>query len=110
VEFAPQLHLIAQQNLSRYHSATQKCHAIELHCLDAADYMIPREPSVFYFYNPFDETVMTKVLENITHSLHEVPRPVFILYCNSRWRDLVLQYGFTEIKSSFWYSVLRNSL
>ena len=110
VEFAPQLDEIAQQNVNRYHSATQKCRAIELHCLDVAEYVIPVEPAVFYFYNPFDAPVMTSVLDNIKRSLDEAPRPVFILYCNARLRDLVQQYGFTEIASSYWYSVLRNSL
>ncbi|MBS1809105.1 MAG: class I SAM-dependent methyltransferase [Acidobacteria bacterium] len=110
VEFARPLHEIAEQNLAYYYSPTQKCETIELYCQDVTDFTIPPEPSVYYFYNPFDAEVMRKVLENITQSLRITPRPVFILYCNSRLRELMQQYGFIEIASSVWYSVLRNDL
>lgn len=110
VEFARPLHEIAEQNLEYYYSPTQRCDAIELYCQDATEYVIPPEPAVYYFYNPFDAEVMATVLDNITQSLRIAPRPVFILYCNSRLRELVQQYGFTEIASSFWYSVLHHDV
>jgi SAM-dependent methyltransferase len=110
VEFAPELHEAAQANLARYHSATQQCRAIELYCQDATEFVLPAEPAVLYFYNPFDATVMRKVLANIRASLAVHPRPVFLLYCNHLHRDLIAQYGFVEIKSAIWYSVFRNNV
>jgi SAM-dependent methyltransferase len=108
VEFARELHAAAQANLAQYRSPTQRCHAIELHCQDAAEFVLPAEPTVFYFYNPFDATVMNKVLANMRASLAAHPRPAFILYCNHLHRDLVLQSGFREIKATIWYSVFRH--
>lgn len=108
VEFAVELHEAARMNIARYRSPTQRCHTIETYCQDAAEYVLSPEPTVFYFYNPFDATVMTKVLTNIRASLQEHPRPVFLLYCNHLFRDLVLTFGFQEIKTGIWYSVFRN--
>jgi SAM-dependent methyltransferase len=108
VEFARELHAAAQVNIARYQSATQRCCAIEVHCQDATEFALPPEPTVFYFYNPFDATVMKKVLANIRASLEAHPRPVFILYCNYLHRELVRQFGFIEINSAMWYSVFRN--
>lgn len=109
VEFALELHEAAQMNIASYCSATQRCHSIEVYCQDATDFILPLEPTVFYFYNPFDATVMKKVLTNIRVSLQEHPRPVFILYCNHLHRELMVQFGFVEIKSAVWYSVFRNN-
>lgn len=52
---------------------------------------------------------MKQVLTNIRASLEAHPRPVFLLYCNHLHRDLVLQFGFREIKTAMWYSVFRNN-
>jgi hypothetical protein len=108
VEFAVELHEAAQRNIARYHSPTQRCRAIESRCQDATEFVLPPEPTVFYFYNPFDETVLRKVLTNIRDSLLAQPRPVFILYCNHRHKELVTEFGFVPVKTGMWYSVFRN--
>lgn len=110
VEFAVELHEIARLNIARYRSLTQRCRAIEVYCQDATEFVLPPEPTVYYFYNPFDAAVMTKVLANIQDSLERYPRPVFILYCNHQHRDLVVRAGFGVIKSAMWYSVFRNDV
>ncbi len=80
VEFSPSLHETAQRNLGTYRSATQRCRNIELLCLDAAAYEIPRTPAVFHFYNPFGKQVMAEVARNIDRSLQEAPRAAFVAY------------------------------
>jgi hypothetical protein len=107
VEFAAELHAAALENVRRYRSPARRCGEFELHCADAAEFPVPREPAVFYFYNPFGEEVMAKVLANIRQSLEEQPREVFILYCNSVLRGLVKQFGFAELKASRWYAVYK---
>jgi hypothetical protein len=86
VEFSPELHQTACENIRRYASPTQKCKNIVSVCMDAAEYTIPPERAVFYFYNPFLENVMAKVLHNIEQSLHDHPRDVYIVYYNARAR------------------------
>jgi hypothetical protein len=55
----------------------------KVHCMDATEYQIPSEASVFFSSNPFSETVFRKVLCNIRDSLQFHPRPHGILayYC-----------------------------
>jgi SAM-dependent methyltransferase len=107
VEFAAELHAAAQENVRRFRDPAQRCGNFELHCMDAADFPVPRDPAVFYFYNPFREEVMARVLGNIRRSLDEHPREVFIIYCNSMLRDLVRQFGFEEVKAGRWYAIYK---
>lgn len=79
VELWPDLHQIARKNLRRYRGEV-RCRSVELVCCDAAEYPIPEEPAVFYFFNPFRENVLSRVLENIRASLDRHPRPVFVIF------------------------------
>jgi SAM-dependent methyltransferase len=76
LEFAPQLARTAQQNLQTYRTKTMKCHDISVICTDVADYRLPSEPEVLYFYNPFAPEVMQRVAQEITQSLQRSPRDV----------------------------------
>jgi hypothetical protein len=82
VELSAKLHAAAQANCRNYRNPERKCDAIELLCLDATAYVIPADPAVFFFYNPFDREVMARVADNICRSLREAPRPAFIVYFN----------------------------
>jgi hypothetical protein len=82
VELLPALHHIAQENLSKYHSESQKCFALESNRGDATDFPFPAEPTVLYLFNPFPEAGLRKVIANLEQSLREHPRPVYVLYSN----------------------------
>lgn len=82
VEFSPHIMSIAHRNLAAYRSETQRCVNIELVCTDACDFAIPDDPTVFYFYNPFEDPVMRRVLSNIEASLLKSPRKVHLVYVN----------------------------
>jgi hypothetical protein len=89
VEFSPDLHKIACDNIRSYRSQTQKCADIASVCQDAAEYEIPEERAVFYFYNPFLEPVMARVIQNIEQSLHRNPREAYLIYYNPKARNTV---------------------
>src|SRR5215469_1020975 len=80
VEFSPELHRIAEQNVCNYQNPSQQCQNIELLVGDVVDYRIPVEPEVLYLFNPFNEKVMEVLVANIRRSLELQPRSVFILY------------------------------
>ena len=82
VEFSPQLHRIAEQNIRNYQNPSQQCRNIELLVSDVVDYRIPAEPEVLYLFNPFNEKVMEVLVANIRRSLEVQPRPVIIMYKN----------------------------
>jgi hypothetical protein len=79
VEFARELHLEAKQNLLRYRYRKQRCHAIESLNMHAGDFAFPNENLVLYFFNPFPAPVLERVLRNLSASLEQHPRDVFML-------------------------------
>jgi SAM-dependent methyltransferase len=82
VELLPALHEIAKQNLSGYHSESQKCFSLESICGDATEFPFPEEPTVLYLFNPFPEEGMRRVIDKLERSLREHPRTVYVLYHN----------------------------
>lgn len=89
VEFARELCLAAHKNISKYKSRKNlkpPASAIEA---DATTYPIGTDENVFFMYNPFDETVMARVIENITVSVRTHPRPILIVYLNPRCHEVI---------------------
>lgn len=63
---------------------------------DASVYTIPNSVSTIFLFNPFDATVMRKVLKNLQISLQEMPRSIKILYANPVYKRLFTEAGFVE--------------
>jgi SAM-dependent methyltransferase len=80
LEFSPELHAIAEQNIQRYRSATQKCREIQSLNVDFADYALPAEASVLFFFHPCHTRVLSRVVAAIGRSLRSHPRPLYIAY------------------------------
>ena len=78
VEFAVELHRAAEENLVS--STLPQKSRIELVLGDAGRFAFPLEPLVVHFNNPFDETVMTRVIERLTESYTKRQRPIVITY------------------------------
>jgi len=89
VEFSPDLHNIACDNIRSYASHTQKCKDIESICQEAEEYEIPAEKAIFYFDNPFLAPVMARVIHNIEQSLQKNPREAYLIYYNPIARNTV---------------------
>ncbi len=79
VELSQSLHLEAQRNIDRVRPKLL-CQDIELHQGDARDFAIPVDATVFYFFMPFDASILKTVLENIHRSVAAAPRPVQVIY------------------------------
>jgi SAM-dependent methyltransferase len=56
------------------------CPAVELVTADAAEYPLPAEVTVIYFFNPFGGALLARVCETIRQSLAEAPRDLRIVY------------------------------
>jgi SAM-dependent methyltransferase len=82
VELLPSLHQIAQENLYQYKNESQQCFALESICADATAFPLPADPLVIFLFNPFPESGMRQVVDNLDQSLREHPRPVYVLYHN----------------------------
>jgi hypothetical protein len=82
VELLSELHRVAQENIRKYKSDSQKCFALEAIRTDARDFEFPPEPTVLYLFNPLPEPGLVQLLANLEHSLQEHPRSLFVIYHN----------------------------
>ncbi len=82
VEILPELHEVAQENLSRYKNESQKCRVLDAICGDAIDFAFPLEPLVLFLFNPLSASGLRRVLSNLDKSLNAYPRAVYLLYHN----------------------------
>ena len=106
VELLPSLNQIAQQNLAQYHSASQKCFAMESICADATTFTLPEAPLVIYLFNPFPESGLRRALANLEESLHEDPRPIYVVYHNPQLETVLTKTGRLErIAGTHQYSI-----
>lgn len=64
---------------------------------DAIDFKITPDQKVFFFFNPFDEITLLKVVKNILASLRSHDREIFICYINPVHKEVFLSAGFIEV-------------
>jgi SAM-dependent methyltransferase len=108
IEFSAELHQIAQQNIECYKKRTNSDAPIESICMDATAYAIPSEKAVFYFFNPFNEVVLEKVLNNIQDSLSAHPRAVYISYCNPIHIGVFNKFAFDRIAAGDKFALFKS--
>ena len=64
---------------------------------DAFYFEIPSSAGCIFMFNPFDEIIMSGVINNINSSIHDHPREVYIIYINPLHKKLFTDNGFKEI-------------
>jgi hypothetical protein len=88
IELSHELHRIAEQNLGRYRSASQRCTRFSLHCMNAIEYTFGPEPLVLFLSNPFGRETIRRVLASLETSLVAMPRDAYLVYINPRFGAL----------------------
>lgn len=83
VEFAKELHECAVKNIEALGLTD-----VESLYEDATNYKLPNDISLIYFFNPFDEVVMQKVMQNIMSQKSEFKNDVYIIYGNASCRTI----------------------
>lgn len=63
---------------------------------DAAVIVIPEDVDCIFLFNPFDETVMKKVVQHIKTSISRKPREINVIYANPLYKKLFTENGFSE--------------
>jgi hypothetical protein len=101
IDLAKELCEEAEENILKVrHRYPQTVFSV--HHANAVSWEIPKGINTIYFFNPFPENVMTKVISNIKKSLREYPRVLEVIYVNPKFLDLFTSSGFTityELKS-----------
>jgi SAM-dependent methyltransferase len=106
VELLPALHQAAQENLSKYRSASQKCFALEAICGDATEFSFPAEPIVLYLFNPFPESGLRRAIANLEQSLRDHPRAAYVLYHNPLLEHVLSESAaFSKIGGTHQYAI-----
>jgi hypothetical protein len=77
IEFARELHESALANAEAVRSRGL---VLEPLLGDAGAFEFPDEPLVVHFNNPFGESVMERVVANLTRSYERAPRPIVVVY------------------------------
>jgi SAM-dependent methyltransferase len=97
VEMFPSLCEAAEANRQRYAAKGGRADAIEIVCDDATRFALPDGDLYCYFYNPFDASIMAKVLANIEAAIIAQPRTVTIGYANPVWHGVFDASGLLEL-------------
>lgn len=96
VEYALDLYTVALANIAQYRSRNRRCLNVEAVHIDAAQYVVPPEPTICFFFNPFDEKIMRAVLSNFKKSLDHHPRDVKFIYYIPRHVHLFDEFDFSK--------------
>ncbi len=88
LEFSNKLSEIAKENIGIYQKKTDRKSQIDLVVTDVMDYKIKDDENIFYFFNPFDDIVFGKVLNNIKKSLDTKHRKIWLIYYNPLCHDV----------------------
>jgi SAM-dependent methyltransferase len=82
VELLPELDHVAQENIRQYKNPSQRCATIEAICADARGFEFPDDPLVLYLFNPLPEDGLMQVMENLSRSLEQNSREVWVVNHN----------------------------
>ena len=112
VEFSPELHVIAEENIRNYRQPRQRCTTIKSVCISAERYMFPAGDLVIMLFNPFGPGVMAPLLLNLKQAIESQSRTVWIIYVKPRCGFLMDSKTYLEkvaesLLSDYWYSIYR---
>ncbi len=96
IELSKELYDASKENIT---VTKEKFPATEfqIHNNDAFYFDIDDEVDCIFMFNPFDETIMNGVMENIETSLDNNPRDMTIVYINPMEKHVLLEWGYEEI-------------
>ncbi|RNI34211.1 class I SAM-dependent methyltransferase [Hanamia caeni] len=95
IDFSTMLCIEAEANVEKISTLFPGIQ-FEVICADAASYQIRNYQNCFFFFNPFDEVVLLKVVKNILDSIKKFPRKIYVIYLNPVHKEVFLSAGFEE--------------
>jgi len=93
VDYSPSLCAIARENVAAVQRRRGWNVDVHIHAVDAADYRFEPDDRVLFLFNPFDDTVLRRVLDNLRESLARHPRTLWLVYHRPEWRNLLDESG-----------------
>lgn len=107
VEFAQELCEIATNNCAVYKAKTGVKSHFQIVESDAENYDVRKNDNVFFMFNPFDHTILGKVLDNIVRSLRKRDRKILIIYHNPAYNRIIEKHDYFEKlrEFNFWGNI-----
>jgi tRNA G37 N-methylase Trm5 len=100
VEISEALNEVARRNIKRNRDRLV-CRDVTLVTSDAAEFAIPDDMTIAYFYYPFAGATFERVIANIVLSLDRRPRPVKLIYACPGIEDAITKTGrFRRVRRS----------
>ncbi len=93
VDIAKELIEVANDNHANYKKKNQHS-TIQFLFEDATQYHIPSNAEVFYFFNPFGEEILQKVIDHIKESVKTNQRTIYCIYLNPKYKAIFEKNGF----------------
>lgn len=96
VEIAEELHNDALLNVSQYPRTLMKCRDINLLHMSAMRMEIPDQSTVLFLNNPFQRSMLERVIGQIVHSYKHNPRRIYIICVDCRDDQIFEDTGIFE--------------
>jgi SAM-dependent methyltransferase len=93
VELLPELHRIAEENIRKFPQAQMRCNDVVALQGDATEFAFPADPLVAFMFHPLPESGFRKVVGNLAASIRENPRPIWLIYANPLFENIVIESG-----------------
>ena len=106
VEISEELCREAEANIANFRGPmiSGSIHAV---CCDAEKFEMPDGPLYLYFYNPFDEAVMSNVIANIKTEFARQVRPIYSALVYPRLEHLFLESNFEPVIQNQDFAIFR---
>ena len=98
IEISNYLHQIAEKNIVRYQTDTQKCKDFALYDIDALEFAFPQENLVFYFWEPFNETISNPFVEKLHKFSTETGKHITLIFCEEPFPAVKKSHIFKHIE------------
>jgi SAM-dependent methyltransferase len=96
IDFSKELCQAAEENIL---ATSQKIPGLSYQIInnDAFYFDIPKDADCLFLFNPFDEVILSGVIENILLSLEDFPRDISVIYINPMHLELFMENGFKQV-------------
>jgi 16S rRNA G966 N2-methylase RsmD len=96
IELSKDLFIAAKENIATTKEKYPTTN-FEIYNNDAFYFDIDDDVDCIFMFNPFDETIMSGVMENIETSLENNPRVMTIIYINPLEKHVLQEWGYEEV-------------
>lgn len=101
-EIAEELHRDCVLNIAQYPRSLMKCREIDCEHLSALRLNVPYSDTVFYLNNPFDRSMLERVIDRVVRSYKQEPRRFYVIAIDIQDEDVFEDTGIFEKVQAPW--------